>query len=376
MPFLPLGFSIAKILELVGVDFKYAYVGIFLSAAAATFLWARIKEFPIIIFPELSIIAPIIYIDVISNGAPLETVLSSALLASVIGVVLSFFKFKPKFNILTAFFSSVELKFCFLVGVAFYLILEGLLEARILLPSPFYFAMIGDMENPASAVSLIGIIILIFLFAVKSKFAIIISTAMVILVSYVEGYIAIDEIFCFPDTIFNPKFIESFPRIDLTLKILFMLWLVGSLFQNIFNERRGIFPLFLGNIFAACFGMFMLLPSPLSAITLKITENETVETRKKISYFVSLFFVLFIFIEPLFNSLVSFSAIYVPSVIGAGIFALFLAKKLNVLAQNWNLSNILAAAAFIIIYPITQNIIVAIVVSFLIFVCCNIKFFK
>lgn len=374
--FLPLGFATSSVLELAGINFSFAFAAIFLSAGIGTLLWTKFENSPIILFPELSIVASLIYIDVISCGVPFETVLSSFAVASIVGIILAFTTIGKNFFLKCEWNGGI--KFAFLAGMAFFLILEGLYQGRLIIPSPFHFAMIGDIENPVFAVSLIGIVIFLFLYAVGFKFAITASTVVAVIISYLEGYIAIENVFLVPDRLFYQNFIEFLPKFDLVLKFLFVMWIVGFILQDFWGNatktehKRPMLIIFAINAISSCFGAFMLLPSPLSALPISMKDG------KKTSCFVSLFFLLFVFLEPLASSLNSFTAVYAPATVAIGILTIVMAKNVNFVKEDWKLPNILAATAFITIFPLTRDIVAAIFTAILLFLFIKYseRFFK
>lgn len=366
--FSPVAFAILYVLELAGVNFSVAFSGIFLSSAIATALWGKFVGSPVVVFPNYAIIASFLYVEVICRGTPLDTIFAASFFAAVLGILLALLfsrYYEVKINrVFQNIFSSQVLTSSFLFGTAFFLILEGLNLGKLFLPSPFYFAMIGDIENPMAKFSLIGIVILLILYAKNKKFAIITPTVLIFILSYIEGYIAIEEIFAPPIFLLKGFDVDiSFTLLRLTFEMLFFMCIIGNFWRYLFDKtletksEAKLFPTYISNAISAFFSFFMLLPSPISLVGLSFGND------KKIAYFTALFFLAFIFFESLAKSLMSFSAIYAPALVGAGIFTLLQIKSV----PNGSFAEKIAGATFIVIFPLTRDIVTAFVCSIVIY---------
>ena len=121
--------AISHITELAGGDFTSTFAGIFLSASVGTVLFARRTNMPFIFFPNLALIVSFYYVEIISRGTPLETVLGAAFIAAFTGGWLVFFKWDKK---IVDFFPE-RLVSAFFFGISLFLIAEGLKLAEIFL---------------------------------------------------------------------------------------------------------------------------------------------------------------------------------------------------------------------------------------------------
>lgn len=361
LSFLPFAFALASLFELAGMKFAAAYFGIFFSAALGTFLIGKIAKVPLILFPNYAIISSLIYIDVFCRGIALEKLLLASVTASIIGLTLTVFKLD--FNILKYLeekFFTKNMTPAFMLGVALFLIFEGLNVGKILTASPFAFASIGDMDNPTAKFSLFGITLSLLLYAKYKKYAIIIPVLLIVIFSYIEGYIAIDKIYSPPETFESSfAFDFDFSVLRLILELFFLMHIVSFFFQSFFNkvlgsDKRNKIPLFTTNLISPFCGMFMLTPSehPLVGIS-QGAKNGTV------SCLTAIFFLIFAFLEPLAESLADFPAIYAPILTIVGVFTVSLVKNLfaGSFAEN------IAGVAFIALFPITQDIITAFLCS-------------
>lgn len=366
LSFLPVAFAALYILELAGANFSAAFAGIFLCAALGTALWGKFIGSPVVVFPNYAITASFLYIEVICRGETLDALFNASFFAAIFGICIIFLSRYCKIigdkidYVFKNIFSSKTLTSAFLFGTALFLILEGLNLSGLILSSPFYFAMTGDIYNPVAKFSLIGIAILLLLYAKNKKFAIITPTVLIIALSYIEGYVAVDEIFAFPAV--SPQGFEiamDFTVFRLTVEIFLLMYIIGNFWKYLFNNmfkikgEKNIFPIYITNAISAFFGLFMLLPSPISLVGCSVGGD------KKISYFTALFFVIFIFLEPLAKSLMSFTAVYAPALVGAGIFTLLQIKP----DTNSSLAEKLAGCAFIAIFPLTRDIVTALLSS-------------
>lgn len=368
---LPIAFALASLSELAGIKFDAAYAGIFLSAGIGTFLFAKFSNSPIIIFPDYAIVASFIYIEVFCGGTSILEIFAASILAAIMGVCLIFLKLDDKINSILQNFISENLISAFLFGISLFLILEGLNLGKLVVPSPFAFAMVGDMYNHVAVYSLFGIIISFLLYAKYKKFAIILPVILIILFSYLEGYIAIKEIFLPPSFEFDLTIFDfNFTLFRLTLEILFLTTIISSLYQYSLNkaldkENVKLSPVFFTNVISPFFGAFMLTPSLLSTVGMSCGAND-----KNVSYITALFFALFVFSEPLAKSLSDFTAIYAPALVMAGIFTMSKIRNLF----NDNFSENIAGGAFILLFPLTRDIVVSLGCSIfllMIFRLCN-----
>lgn len=366
LSFLPIAFATLHILELAGANFSAAFAGVFLCAAFGTALWGKFINSPVVVFPNYAVTASFLYIEVICRGATLDALFSASFFAAVLGICFIFLSryFKIIHDKTNCFFQNIfaskTLTSAFLFGTALFLIFEGLNLGGLILSSPFYFAMTGDFYNPIAKFSFIGVVILLLLYAKNEKFAIITPTILIVALSYVEGYIAADEIFASPAVSTEVFEVDaSLAVFRLTLEMFFIMCIAGYFWKYLFDEllerksETNLLPVYLSNAISAFFGLFMLLPSPVSLVGFSVDGD------KKISYLTALFFVIFIFFEPLAKSLISFPAIYAPALVGAGIFTLLRIKSV----AEGSVAEKLAGCAFIVIFPLTRDIATAFVCS-------------
>ena len=368
---LPVAFALASLLELAGVKFDAAYTGTFLSAAIGTFLFAKFSNSPIIVFPNYALVSSFVYIEVMCGGAPILDVFAASIIAALIGVLLMIFKLDDKINSILKKFFSENLMSAFLFGISLFLILQGLTIGKVIVSSPFAFAMTGDMDNPVFVYSLFGTIISFLLYAKYKKFAIILPVILIIVFSYLEGYIATDKIFLPPPFEFEPPTLNfSFDLCRVSLEIFLLTTVISSFYQCLLNktlDKAGIklTPIFSVNIISPFLSVFMLTPSLLSTIGMSCGATD-----KKVSYITALFFIIFIFFEPLAKSLTDFTAIYAPALVIAGIFTF---SKIRSLFSG-NLGENIAGAAFILLFPITCDIATALMCSIILLIIVNLAY--
>ena len=362
--------AISHITELSGGNFTSTFTGIFLSAGVGTVLFARRTNMPFIFFPNLPLIASFYYIEIISRGTPLETVLGAAFIASVIGGVIVFFKWDRK---IVEFFPE-RLVSAFFLGIALFLIMEGLKLAEILLPSPFNFAMTGDLYSPLVAVSMVGILAFILMFFQKPSLAIATAAFLTLAVSYLNGYIAFDAITAPPilpgKGFFKLDILEGLYRPDIIFELLFIMWVVSHMMVDTLSRlpekiekmpKVGV-PLFASNVLASLFGVFMLMCSPFSAVGISSGGQNA-----KISYVTAALFILMIFLEPAAASLIDFPACFAVAMVGAGIFMISHAKKNEDFLQG-DFTEILSSLLIIFLIPATENILGTIGFSLVLYV--------
>lgn len=366
LSFLPFAFALAAVLELAGLNFSVAYSGIFFSAALGTFLMGCLSNAPLILFPNYANISSFVYIETICKGETIEKILASAIIASSIGLLLTLLKLDRKIiKFLEEKIFTPNMTPAYMFGVALYLILEGLELGKLLVPGSFSFATIGDMDNPAAKFSLFALIISILIYAKHKKFAIIIPAGLVVLLSYIEGYIAFEEFYAPPALFENSLMFDmDLSMLRLGLELFFLMHIVSFFFQSFFNkmlsaENRNKLPLFAVNTVAPLAGMFMLTPSEHPIIGISAGARDG-----KASCLTALFFVILAFFEPLAKSLASFSPIYAPFLIVACFFTLSCVKNLfsGTFAEN------IAGMAFIALFPLTQDLILAFLCSIVLFI--------
>lgn len=376
---LPMAIAISHITELAGGDFTSTFAGIFLSASVGTVLFARRTNMPFIFFPNLALIVSFYYVEIISRGTPLETVLGAAFIAAFTGGWLVFFKWDKK---IVDFFPE-RLVSAFFFGISLFLIAEGLKLAEILLPSPFNFAMTGDLYSPLAFASIVGILVFLLIFFKNHSLSVLGAVLFTLAVSYLNGYIAFDEIVAPPALpgkgFFTIDILAGLCRLDLVFELLFIMWVVSHMMvdtlsrlpDNVEKMPKVGVPLFASNVLASLLGVFMLMCSPFSTVGIASGGQNA-----RVSYATAGFFVMMIFFEPAAKSLVDFPVCFAVAMVGAGIFMISHAKNNEDFLQG-DFAEILSAILIIFLIPATGNILGVIGFSLILYImlkCLSGKF--
>ena len=167
-----------------GMDFTAAYMAmgamIVLSSA-----WLALRGLPLIAMPSVSMAVWLSYVVIISKGCSWQEILGLSAVTSLIGWGLFSL---PKGKELLAASASGWLRRSLALGLGLMLMMQGLVQGRLILASPWSVTMLGNFQDPLAYWSLLGILLGAVLLAGRFAWALGASFLLTAVFTYLEGF--------------------------------------------------------------------------------------------------------------------------------------------------------------------------------------------
>ena len=171
-----------------GMDFTPAYM----SMGAMVILssgWLALRGLPMVALPSLSLAAWLSYVVMISKGCSWQEVLGISAIVSLAGWLLFSLPWGRKLlGAVPAWFRQP-----FSLGLGLMLIMQGLVQGRLILASPWSVTMAGNFQDPLAYWSLMGIILGAVLLARVWVWALGACFLLIALCTYLEGFWILPE---------------------------------------------------------------------------------------------------------------------------------------------------------------------------------------
>ena len=347
---------VPSLLFQAGMDFTGAYTAFMLISAVGTILAGRQSAQPLALVPGVAMASWLVYGEIISHGTSWQAVLGASFLASALGF---FLWLSPLRRVILEAVPEV-LRRSLSVGLGLMLLLQGLLQGRLLVGSSFSVTMLGDLSDPVAFFSLVGILVTLALLANGVPGSLAIGTVATAALSFWEGFWVIPEApFLLPEGLdrvaFQLDLWEGICRPGILLPILLVVmmdsWGAAAAFQEIRPggeclSRRLFFCLMGTGAAGALLGSLPPRLAPESAAGIAAGGSE------RASYATAFFLALLLFCEPVLKEAASFSAIAVPATVGAGVFLLRPAGALF----GGDVADAAASLCLVLLMPLSHDV--------------------
>ncbi|MCL2046595.1 MAG: NCS2 family permease [Oscillospiraceae bacterium] len=172
----------SSILSDAGLDAGAVFTATALSAAIGTIAMGLLANMPFAMAPGMGMNAFFAYSVIIGMGYGPQLALAAVFIEGIIFIILS------KTGIRTKLFNAIPLtlKYAVGAGIGLFIMFIGLANAGVVVADPATLVTIGNLKQPAVAIALIGVVVIIVLLARKVKGALLIG----ILISWLIGIIA------------------------------------------------------------------------------------------------------------------------------------------------------------------------------------------
>ena len=177
-------FMLAK----TGMPVAAVFLATALSAAIATLIMGLVANFPVGLAAGMGVNAYFTFTLVLGQGVPWAEALAAVLVSGLIFVLISATGLRK--IIINAI--PQGLKYAIGAGIGFFIAFIGLKNAGIIVANPATFVALGDLSHPAVLLGVFGIILVVVLFALKNRFALIISIAVTAIIGLVLGALKVD----------------------------------------------------------------------------------------------------------------------------------------------------------------------------------------
>lgn len=167
------------ILSAAGVPFEQVFMATIIAAVIGTLYMGLFANYPIAIAPGMGMNAYFISV-VASHGVSYQVVFGTVFVAGLIFLLLSFTKLRE--TLIESIPAS--LKYGITAGIGLFIAFIGLKSSGIVVPSDATMVAFGDLHQPVTILTLIGLFVTLILMARKIKAALFIG----MLVTAVAGY--------------------------------------------------------------------------------------------------------------------------------------------------------------------------------------------
>lgn len=175
-------------LNSAGVPLGGVFFATAVAAAIATLVMGFLANLPVALAPGMGLNAFFTYTLVFTYGltwqASLAAVFVSGLLFFIISVT----------GLRKMIINSIPagLKFAVGAGIGFFITFIGLKNAGIIVSNPATYVGLGDFSHPAVLLAIFGIILVVILYSMGNKFALILAIAGTAFVGMILGLLGID----------------------------------------------------------------------------------------------------------------------------------------------------------------------------------------
>ena len=265
----------ASLLARAGMPFTAAYPCGIVACVIGTLMASRGGR-TLIAFPSPSITAWLVYEEIIARGIAWQELLGIAALVSFSGALLTRTKYAAALQASLPPIIRTGLIF----GLGLTMLITAALYARILLPSPWALTMGGTLSDPLTYYTLIGVLLVLLLHAMRVRFALPLGMGIVTVLTWAEGFWEIPAApFLQPD-ILTTAFVLTAPGAGdflsaaaLGLTLLFTLAVESTVVlsartdaEDLRTEQGTLSRLFAVSGFGALIGSLPLSIAPISAV--------------------------------------------------------------------------------------------------------------
>lgn len=216
-----------SVLSKTGMDFDGVFFATIIASVVGCLFMGIFANYPIAIAPSLATNAYFAFVVVISMGIPWQEALGAVFISALIFLLLSLTSFRQ------AVINSIpsSMKEGISAGIGLFISFVGLQNAHIIVASPSTLVTLGNLTDPITYMSLLGIFISVVLIINNVRGALFLGMIIISIISFFFGYISL------PDTIFNtPEFGNTFMQMDV----------MGAISHNLFTI---IFTFFIVTLF-------------------------------------------------------------------------------------------------------------------------------
>lgn len=216
-----------SILSKTGMDFDGIFFATIIASVVGCLIMGIFANYPIAIAPSLATNAYFAFVVVISMGIPWQEALGAVFISALIFLLLSLTSFRQ------AVINSIpsSMKEGISAGIGLFISFVGLQNAHIVVASPSTLVTLGNLTDPVTYMSLLGLFISVVLIINNVRGALFLGMIIISIISFFFGYISL------PDTIFNtPEFGKTFMQMDV----------MGAISHNLFTI---IFTFFIVTLF-------------------------------------------------------------------------------------------------------------------------------
>ncbi|EFM11109.1 Xanthine/uracil/vitamin C permease [Paenibacillus curdlanolyticus YK9] len=362
------------ILSTTGMSFHGVFIATILASIVATLIMGIFANYPIAIAPGMGLNAYFAFSVVGGSGVSWQSALGAVFIAGVLFILLSLTSFR--YLLIDAIPDS--LKHAITAGIGLFITFIGLQNAKIIVASPSTLVTLGDLAEPMTLLTVVGLIVTLLFMAFQVRGFLFIGMAVTAVLAWISGQLHWPgRIVTWPSGLNETAFqldiggvvsnglyavVFTFLLItlfDTTGTMLGVAGQAGLLKDGKFPRSRGAL---LADAIGTTFGSAMGT-SPTSAY-IESGAGVAIGGRTGLTAVtVSILLALTLFFSPLVEVLSSIPAITAPSLIIVGFL------MMNVLRQiDWNhLEEAFPAFLIVVLMPLTYSIATGIGIGFIVY---------
>lgn len=360
------------ILSGTGMSFNGVFIATILASIVATLIMGLWSNYPIVIAPGMGLNAFFAFSVVQGYGVTWQTALGAVFIAGILFIILSLTSFR--YMLLDAIPAS--LKHAITAGIGLFITTVGLQNAGIIANSESNLITLGNLAQPMTYLTLIGLIITVTLMAYNVKGYLFIGMVITAVIAWFMGLFQMPaSIVAMPsglgETAFQMDLAGVFSNGLYTIIFTFLLITLFDTTGTMLGvaEQAGLlkdgkFPRSRGALLADAVGTTtgaMLGTSPTSAYIESSTGVAAGGRTGLTAVTVSILLAVTLFFSPIVSVISSIPAITSPALIIVGFFMISVISKMN-----WSdLEEAFPAFLIIILMPLTHSIATGIGIGFI-----------
>lgn len=177
------------VLSEAGMDFHGVFIATVLASIVATLIMGLFSNYPIALAPGMGLNAYFAFTVVGGEGVSWQTALGAVFVAGVIFILLSLTSFR--YMLLDAIPTS--LKHAITAGIGLFITFIGLQNAKIVVASPATLITLGDLSQPMTLLTIVGLIISLILMAYRVKGFLFIGMIITAIIAAITGEMHLPE---------------------------------------------------------------------------------------------------------------------------------------------------------------------------------------
>lgn len=178
----------SNMLAMTGMPIAGVFLATAVASLIATLLMALLANFPVALAPGMGINAFFTFTVVFTYGLSWEAALAAVFISGILFFIVSISGLRRQ--IIDAI--PQGLKYAVGAGIGFFITFIGLKNAGIIVADGATFVALGDLSNNAVLLGVFGIILVVILYAMGNKFALIISIVVTAIVGLILNAFGVD----------------------------------------------------------------------------------------------------------------------------------------------------------------------------------------
>ncbi|HLR65351.1 MAG TPA: NCS2 family permease [Pseudogracilibacillus sp.] len=358
-----------SILSAAGVPFEQVFIATIASAVIGTLIMALWANHPIAIAPGMGMNAYFVSV-VMGQGVSYQAVFGAILFAGLIFLALTFTTFRERL------IESIppSLKFGITAGIGLFIAFLGIQMSGLVVPSEATMVTLGDLKDPATVLSIVGLFVTLILVVRNVKGAIFLGMVVTAIIGYFTGMLEVSKVASLPPTpvLFDLSMTDVFSHGLYGVVLAYLLvtifdttgTMIGVAEQAGIMNKDGSFPRARAALTADAVATTVgaSLGSTPSSAYIESSSGVAVGGRTGLTtVVVSALFIFALFFSPIVEAISNLSAITAPALIIVGSYMMFGLKNVK-----WNeFDEAFPTFAIILMMPLTSSIATGIAAGFI-----------